>query len=90
MSFVPQTPKIRLFCKTLPLSLALLEIEEWNHVLNVNLNGTFLMTKHIIPAMIEKKSGAIVNISSIAALVEGSNKPPAAYGASKGASYFLV
>ena len=62
-----------------------IEIEEWNHVLNVNLNGTFLMTKHTLPAMIEKKSGAIVNISSIAALVEGSNKPPAAYGASKGA-----
>jgi NAD(P)-dependent dehydrogenase (short-subunit alcohol dehydrogenase family) len=62
-----------------------IELDEWNHVLNVNLNGTFLMTKHIIPSMINKNSGSIVNISSIAALVEGSNKPPAPYGASKGA-----
>ena len=62
-----------------------IELDDWNHILNVNLNGTFLMTKHTIPSMINNKSGSIVNISSIAALVEGSNKPPVPYGASKGA-----
>jgi dihydroanticapsin dehydrogenase len=62
-----------------------IELDEWNHVINVNLNGTFLMTKHIIPKLMKHNSGSIVNISSIAALVEGSNKPPVPYGASKGA-----
>jgi NAD(P)-dependent dehydrogenase (short-subunit alcohol dehydrogenase family) len=62
-----------------------IDLDEWNHVINVNLNGTFLMTKHIIPKLINHNSGSIVNISSIAALVEGSNKPPVPYGSSKGA-----
>ena len=38
--------------------------EEWDLVINVNLKGTFLCTKAVIPTMIEQKSGSIINISS--------------------------
>jgi NAD(P)-dependent dehydrogenase (short-subunit alcohol dehydrogenase family) len=40
-------------------------LEDWNCVLAVNLTSMFLTCKHAIPAMIERKGGAIVNMSSI-------------------------
>ncbi|MFC1877223.1 SDR family NAD(P)-dependent oxidoreductase [Thermodesulfobacteriota bacterium] len=40
-------------------------IEEWDKVLDVDLKGVFLCCKYVAPIMIEKKSGKIVNISSI-------------------------
>ncbi len=41
--------------------------EEWDRVLDVNLKGVFLCCRHVLPHMIERKQGAIVNIASIAA-----------------------
>lgn len=40
-------------------------LEEWNRTLSVNINGTFLCTKAVLPEMIERKSGRIINMSSI-------------------------
>ncbi|MPZ22902.1 MAG: SDR family NAD(P)-dependent oxidoreductase [Dehalococcoidia bacterium] len=53
----------------------------WDLVLDVNLKGTFLCSKAVIPQMTAQKSGRIVNISSIA----GKTGPPGltAYTASK-------
>jgi 3-oxoacyl-[acyl-carrier protein] reductase len=59
-----------------------LAIEDWHKVMNVNLNGTFYMSRGFGRALIEQgEGGAIVNISSIA----GKMLPPntAAYAASK-------
>jgi len=42
--------------------------EQWEEVINVNLNGTFYFTKAVVPYMIEQKYGKIVNISSISAI----------------------
>lgn len=39
----------------------------WDLVIGVNLRGTFLCTKYVVPRMIEQKSGSIINISSTAA-----------------------
>ncbi|GIW78380.1 MAG: beta-ketoacyl-ACP reductase [Gemmatales bacterium] len=39
---------------------------DWDEVLAVNLTGTFLCCKAVLPAMIRHRSGKIVNISSIA------------------------
>ena len=39
--------------------------EEWDRVLDINLKGTFLCAKAVAPHMIERKSGAIVNMSSM-------------------------
>ncbi len=42
--------------------------EQWQQVINVNLTGVFNCTKSVAPFMIEKKSGRIVNTSSIVGL----------------------
>jgi 3-oxoacyl-[acyl-carrier protein] reductase len=40
-------------------------IDEWNRMFAVNLTGAFNVTQAVLPAMIRRKSGVIVNISSI-------------------------
>ncbi|MEO6026236.1 MAG: SDR family NAD(P)-dependent oxidoreductase [Candidatus Binatia bacterium] len=40
--------------------------ERWNAVLAVNLSGPFYLSRAVIPAMIERGWGAIVNVSSLA------------------------
>lgn len=57
-------------------------VEEWKRVLNVNLIGTFLGMKYVVPVMKENEGGSIINISSVASLVAGGVNP---YTASKGA-----
>jgi NAD(P)-dependent dehydrogenase (short-subunit alcohol dehydrogenase family) len=42
-------------------------VEDWNHVIEVNLNGYFRFAKYAIPLMLQSGGGAIVNISSEAA-----------------------
>jgi NAD(P)-dependent dehydrogenase (short-subunit alcohol dehydrogenase family) len=39
----------------------------WQLILSVNLNGTYLCSKVVLPHMMEKKSGTIINVSSILA-----------------------
>ena len=56
--------------------------EAWERVIAVNLTGTFLVCRYALPVMIVRKSGAIVNIASDAALV--GQRAQAAYCASKG------
>ena len=58
------------------------EPEDFDHVLHVNLRGTFLMTKYAIPHLLTKGSGAIVNIASTYGLI-GAPKA-SAYCATKG------
>jgi NAD(P)-dependent dehydrogenase (short-subunit alcohol dehydrogenase family) len=41
--------------------------EDWDRVLDVNLKGVFLCCRYVVPEMIARKRGAIVNIASIAA-----------------------
>ncbi|MGN0690298.1 MAG: elongation factor P 5-aminopentanone reductase [Oscillospiraceae bacterium] len=41
------------------------EIEEWDNIFNITARGAFICTKAVLPKMIEKKQGAIINISSI-------------------------
>ncbi len=38
--------------------------EEWDQIINVNLKSVFLFTKTVLPYMISKKSGVIINVSS--------------------------
>jgi NAD(P)-dependent dehydrogenase (short-subunit alcohol dehydrogenase family) len=40
--------------------------ERWNAVLAVNLSGPFYLSRAVIPAMVERGRGAIVNVSSLA------------------------
>lgn len=58
--------------------------EDWQRVMNVNINGTFNCSKAVIPHMIEQSFGRIVNITSIAGKMGDITASPA-YGTSKGA-----
>lgn len=40
-------------------------LEEWNKAFSVNVNGAFLYSKAVLPAMINEKQGRIINISSM-------------------------
>jgi NAD(P)-dependent dehydrogenase (short-subunit alcohol dehydrogenase family) len=40
------------------------EVSKWDYTLAVNLRGTFLMTKAILPMMTREKRGSIINVSS--------------------------
>ena len=42
---------------------------DWESVLNTNLNSLYYVTKAILPSMMSNKKGSIVNISSISGLV---------------------
>ena len=56
-------------------------LEEWNKVINVNLNSVFYCCKAVVPFMIKNEYGRIVNIASIAGK-EG-NPNASAYSTSK-------
>ncbi len=58
--------------------------ETWRKVLDVNVNGTFNWCRAAAPYMSERRSGRIVNITSIAGKMGDITASPA-YGASKGA-----
>jgi NAD(P)-dependent dehydrogenase (short-subunit alcohol dehydrogenase family) len=57
-------------------------LADWHRVIDVNLTGTFLGMKHGIPAIQQSGGGAVINLSSVAALVGVADR--AAYCAAKG------
>jgi len=57
-------------------------LDEWDHFLAVDLTGPFLFTRAVLPSMMERRDGAIVNIGSMVALV--GFKGSTAYAAAKG------
>ena len=58
------------------------DVKIFDKIISINLKGVFLCSKHALPIMMEKKSGAIVNNSSISAFANvGGN---IGYASSKG------
>jgi len=55
--------------------------QDWNRVLGTNLTGPFLLTRAILPLMLDAGSGVIVNVASVAGVVGMTAR--AAYCASK-------
>ncbi len=43
-------------------------LDRWNQVINVNINGTFLMSQAVGKAMLERGKGVMVNVASVAGL----------------------
>ena len=62
--------------------LALSQLAQWDRVLQVNLTGPFLMSRAVIPAMIDQNWGRIINISSNSVRIPSAGQ--GAYAASKG------
>jgi len=58
-------------------------LERWNRMQSVNFTGMWLATKAVVPAMIDRGGGVVVNQSSIGAYLAGPGM--AHYAASKGA-----
>ena len=66
----------------------LIELEEWDRVVDINLRGTFLASRFVLPGMLEQGSGSIINVASVEGIegFEGGS----AYNASKGAVMLLT
>ena len=61
--------------------LFLLSEADWDSVIDTNLKGTFLMTKHIARGMLKRRWGRVINITSVVGL--NGNKGQSNYSASK-------
>ncbi|TCP31240.1 NAD(P)-dependent dehydrogenase (short-subunit alcohol dehydrogenase family) [Scopulibacillus darangshiensis] len=64
-------------------------VDVWNKVMDVNVKGIFLASKFVIPEMLKRESGSIINIASFVAQM-GCSVPQDAYTASKGAVVSLT
>ena len=69
-------------------SVDVVDVAEWDRVIDINLKGTFLVSKHAFRRMKQQRSGSIVNLASIEGL-EGFEFQ-AAYNASKGGVVLLT
>jgi len=63
-------------------------VQEWEKVIRVNLEGTFICCKQVGKVMVQQKRGKIINMSSVRGLQGRANDP--AYPASKGAVNMLT
>ena len=66
----------------------LLDDEAWRRTLDVNLDGTFRCCRAVLPGMLERGAGSIVNIASVEGLEGG--EATSAYAASKGGVVLLT
>lgn len=65
--------------------VASMPVESWRHVVEVNLTGTFLVTRAAIPHFRRLGRGKIISLSSVNARTGGNRLSGAAYAASKAA-----
>ena len=63
-------------------------VEQWDQVMRVNVRSVFLMSRAVVPGMQERRSGAVVNVSS--AIAETGLARRISYAASKGAVLALT
>jgi 3-oxoacyl-[acyl-carrier protein] reductase len=66
-----------------PTPFHLMTDDQWSELINTNLIGTFRITKAVLPIMIERRKGSIVNISSVLGIRAIPNVPFSVYGATK-------
>ncbi|KAJ50781.1 gluconate 5-dehydrogenase [Clostridium tetanomorphum] len=71
-------------------SVDIIDETEWDRVMNTNLKGVFLMSKHVIKHMKEKRYGKIINTASVCGIIGGKYEALHAYNASKGAVISLT
>ena len=60
----------------------LLPVAEFERIVDINLKGSFIISKHVLPTMLEQQSGSIVLVASVEGLMGLTGQ--VAYNASKG------
>jgi len=65
-----------------------IEPDAWDRVINVNIRGVYLPSKYVLPHMMERRSGNIINMSSCIAEIGLARR--ASYAATKGAVLALT
>jgi 2-hydroxycyclohexanecarboxyl-CoA dehydrogenase len=68
-----------------PVSFLDVTTAEWDRVFDVNIRGTFLITRRVVPAMVAQGVGRIVSVSSISAQRGGGTYSKVPYSAAKAA-----
>lgn len=63
------------------------DLVQWQRVMHINVTSAMMMSRHLIPSMIERGGGSVVNISSVAAMRP---RGLTAYSTSKGAVITLT
>ena len=58
-------------------------VEAWDNIIDINVKGTFLMSRHVVPHMLKNGGGSIINNSSVLGFIGCQNT--VAYNTSKGA-----
>jgi NAD(P)-dependent dehydrogenase (short-subunit alcohol dehydrogenase family) len=66
-----------------PVPFLELTTAEWDRVVDVNLRGTYLVTRRVVPGMVERGLGRIVSVSSISAQRGGGTYSKVPYSAAK-------
>lgn len=66
-----------------PKTMTQMEMDEWNKIMDIDLNGCVIGMKYVIPEMQKAGGGSLINISSIGGLVGMAGSSP--YTAAKGA-----
>lgn len=65
------------------------DLETWNRILSINLTGTFLFSKAVLPPMMKRGGGSIINVSSSTG-AHDARKETVAYVSSKGGVTLLT
>ncbi len=61
---------------------------DWDRVMDVDLHGCWYLAKRVLPQMIERRAGSIVNVSSVAGMVNAGREGP--YAAAKAGLHSLT
>jgi NAD(P)-dependent dehydrogenase (short-subunit alcohol dehydrogenase family) len=65
-----------------------LDAAEWDRIVDINLKGTYLVSKHVLRRMLVRQSGSVIHLASVEGLLGMSQQ--AAYNASKGGVVMLT
>jgi len=65
-----------------------LDAAEWDRIVDINLKGTYLVSKHVLRPMLARQSGSVIHLASVEGLLGMSQQ--AAYNASKGGVVMLT
>lgn len=57
--------------------------DDWDQIIDVNLNSVFYVSRYLIPAMVERRAGKVINVGSVQSLLARETIAP--YSATKGA-----